>query len=150
MIEIKTTLEDETLALGRRLAGLLRPGDVVLLCGRLGCGKTRLVAGVADGLGVDQQVCSPTFIISRHYEGFLPIVHADLYRLASMSEFEDLELEREAEDGVLLVEWGDVVERAVKPDHLLIHFEVVGENERLITLTPRGHWQQRPLQELSA
>ncbi len=150
MIELKTSLEDETLALGRRLAGLLRPGDVVLLCGRLGCGKTRFVAGVADGLGVDEQVSSPTFIISREYQGFLPLVHADLYRLTSMSEFQDLELEREAQDGVLIVEWGDVVERAVKADHLLVHFEVVGENERLISFTPRGAWQQRPLQELAA
>ena len=93
MTTTRTDSPEETLSLGRRLSSILGPGDVVLLGGRLGTGKTLLTAGIAEGLGVPDPIASPTFVIARVYlDGFLPLVHADVYRLGSILEFEDLDL----------------------------------------------------------
>ena len=94
-----------TLDLGRRIGESARPGDVVLLEGSLGSGKTVLVRGIALGLGSDDEVVSPTFVLVRHYLGRLPLVHADLYRLDDAREVDRLGLLELAEDGVLAVEW---------------------------------------------
>ncbi len=148
-VVVTTTLPSETVALGRRLAGLLRPGDVVLLAGPLGAGKTLVAAGVADGLGVDEPVTSPSFVIVRSYDGFLPFHHADVYRLESTGEWDDLDLLTLAADGVLLVEWGTAVAGAMPGDHLVVDIDVVDEEERRITLVPHGSWRRRPLRELT-
>lgn len=148
MLELTSASPDETFAIGRRLAGLLQPGDIVLLCGRLGSGKTLLTAGIADGLGIDDRITSPSFVLVRHYDGFLPLVHADVYRLGTSAEFADLELVDTAEDGVLVIEWGDAVAGGVPPDHLTVRLEMVGEAERSITFVPRGAWTERNLEEL--
>lgn len=90
-IDIRTSTPDETLLLGWRFAALLTAGDVVALSGRLGAGKTLFVSGVASGLGISAQITSPTFLIEKVYrDGFLPLIHADVYRLGSVGEFEDL------------------------------------------------------------
>lgn len=149
MIHVASVSPADTLALGRRLAGLLRPGDVVLLAGRLGAGKTLLAAGIAEGLGVDEQVTSPSFVLVRSYEGFLPLIHADVYRLGSLGELDDLELLDAARDGVLLIEWGNAVVSGVPDDHLLVEIEIGQGDERAIHLVPRGAWKARPIQELS-
>lgn len=149
MIAIPTDSPAATRAVGRRLAALLRPGDIVLLAGRLGSGKTMFAAGVAEGLGVDEQVTSPTFVLVHEHHGFLPLVHADVYRLGSSAEFDDLELPAIAEEGVLLVEWGDAVASSVPPDHLLVELVVVSETERRIELRPMGTWGTRPLEEIT-
>lgn len=150
MIAIAAESPEATRAVGRRLAGLLRPGDIVLLAGRLGSGKTVFAAGVADGLGVDEPVTSPTFVLVHEHQGFLPVIHADVYRLGSSAEFDDLELPSAADDGVLLVEWGNAVASSVPPDHLLVELVVVSETERRIELTPMGTWDTRPLEEITA
>lgn len=150
MIEISTDSAAATQAVGRRLAGLLRPGDVVLLAGRMGAGKTVFAAGVAEGLGVDEQVTSPSFVLVHEHSGFLPLVHADVYRLGSSAEFDDLELPAVAEEGVLLIEWGNVVEGSVPPDHLLVDIVTLSETERRIGLAPEGTWRSRPLKEMTA
>ncbi|MBT8211591.1 MAG: tRNA (adenosine(37)-N6)-threonylcarbamoyltransferase complex ATPase subunit type 1 TsaE [Acidimicrobiia bacterium] len=150
MIQCHSTSDSETLALGRRLSGLLQAGDVVLLEGSLGCGKTRFVAGVAEGLGVDRRVTSPSFVIVQEYDGFIPIVHADVYRLGSTGEFADLQLPDLAREGVLLIEWGDAVEQSVPSDHLVVRFEITGESERTITFIPRGSWGNRSLGDVVA
>lgn len=147
VIELVSESPDHTLDIGRRLAPVLRRGDVVLLGGRLGSGKTLLVSGIAEGLGVQEQVTSPSFVIVREYDGFLKIVHADLYRIGSTAEFDDLELTDEARDGVLVVEWGDVV-AATLPDHLLVEIEITGESTRMLRLRPVGTWTRRSLEEL--
>ena len=147
MITTRTDSPEETLALGRRLSSVLRPGDVVLLGGRLGTGKTLLTAGIADGLGVPDPIVSPTFVIARVYlDGFLPLVHADVYRLSSILEFEDLDLEETAARGVLVVEWGEAIEDAVSPDRLVIEIEIDGETGRQFRLLPHGSWLNRPLE----
>ena len=92
--------EADTRALGRRLASLLRAGDVVLLAGDLGSGKTVFASGIAEGLGVAEPVVSPSFILARRYEGLMGLVHADLYRLGSSAEVDDLDWPLSASFGV--------------------------------------------------
>jgi tRNA threonylcarbamoyladenosine biosynthesis protein TsaE len=150
MIETETESPAGTLALGRRLAAMLGAGDVLLLAGRLGVGKTLLVAGVAEGLGVAEPVTSPSFVLVRTYHGLVPVVHADVYRLGSSGEFDDLELPESARQGVLLIEWGDAVTSGVPPDHLTIRIEATGESSRRFTFLPAGTWKDRPLAELTA
>ncbi len=147
MTTTRTDSPAETLALGRRLASVLIPGDVVLLGGRLGTGKTLLTGGIAEGLGISDQVVSPTFVIARVYrDGFLPLVHADVYRLGSILEFEDLDLEETAASGVLVIEWGAAIEEAVSPNRLVIEIEIDGETGRRFQFIPHGSWVGRSLE----
>jgi tRNA threonylcarbamoyladenosine biosynthesis protein TsaE len=138
-----------TRAVGRRLSGLLRPGDVVLLAGDLGAGKTVFAGGIGDGLGVEDPVVSPTFVLVRRYRGLLPMTHADLYRLGSSAEIEDLDLPAEAGDGVLVVEWGDAAVQAFGEDHLMVRFTVDDDGARTLELKPFGSWEGRPLHEVA-
>jgi len=148
-LEIVTSSEADTLALGRRLAAVLTAGDTILLSGRLGAGKTLFVSGIAEGLGIEDRITSPSFVISRiHRDGFLPLVHADVYRLGTLAEFEDLELPDDAIDGVLVIEWGDTVAESVSPDHLVVHIDI-DEDQRRFTFHRRGAWSARSLEMLT-
>ena len=130
-----------TQALAARLAAVLRPGDLVLLEGDLGAGKTTLVQGLARGLGVGEAVTSPTFVLMNIYPtnaGF-DLVHVDVYRLERLSEVVDLALPEMLDDGaVAVVEWGERAEAALPADHLHIRIDVGRGGERSITLDPRG------------
>jgi len=144
-VDTRTASPDETLALGRRFAALLTAGDIVVLSGRLGAGKTLFASGVANGLGIAAQITSPTFLIEKVYrDGFLPLIHADVYRLGSVGEFEDLELADDGRDGAVLIEWGDTIEDSLPPDHLVIHFDIEGD-QRSISFRPHGAWVERDL-----
>jgi len=109
MDKVTTESEDETAAIGRQLASSLHPGDVVLLFGDLGAGKTAFARGLAEGLGASRDdVSSPTFTIVQEYRGGrLPLVHVDLYRLDDPREVDDLGLDEIAAEGVLAIEWAD-------------------------------------------
>ncbi|GAA1633238.1 tRNA (adenosine(37)-N6)-threonylcarbamoyltransferase complex ATPase subunit type 1 TsaE [Georgenia ruanii] len=112
---------DATRALGTRLAGLLRAGDLVLLSGPLGAGKTTLTQGIGTGLGVRGQVASPTFIIARVHPalGAGPdLVHVDAYRLGSLEEVDALDLDTSLEESVTVVEWGEGKVEALAEDRL--------------------------------
>lgn len=114
---------DAMRALGRRLAGLLRAGDLVLLSGPLGAGKTTLVQGIADGLGVRGPVTSPTFVIARVHPslaGGPALVHADAYRLAGPAEVDDLDLDASLDTSVTVVEWGGGLAEGLAADRLEI------------------------------
>ena len=109
---VRLTTVDDTRAFGRRLAAVLRPGDLLLLTGPLGAGKTALVRGLAAGLGVQGRVTSPTFVLARVHRGPLPLVHVDAYRLrdagaTGLDALEDLDLDAALEEGVTVVEWGE-------------------------------------------
>lgn len=142
--------EKDTVELGRRLGGLLRAGDLVLLSGPLGAGKTVLVRGVAAGLGVAGQVHSPTFVIARvHRPGpqgrGVPLVHVDAYRLSGLDELDDLDLDTDLLDAAVVVEWGEgVAERLSEDDHLLIRLERREDDTRSAVLEPYGaDWAER-------
>ncbi len=144
-LQITTAGPDETMALGRRFAPLLTAGDIVILSGRLGAGKTLFVSGIASGLGITERITSPTFVIARMYRsGFLPLVHADAYRLGTMAEFYDLELPDDGADGALVIEWGDAIADSLPHDRLTIRFEGSGE-QRTIEFHPMGDWETRDL-----
>lgn len=107
--ETRLPTPGDTRALGRRLAALLRAGDLLVLSGDLGAGKTTFTQGLADGLGVRGPVTSPTFVIARVHPSLVqgpPLVHVDAYRLGSLAEVDDLDLDASAEEAVTVVEWG--------------------------------------------
>ena len=140
----------DTANLAARLAALLRPGDVLILSGPLGSGKTLFASGIAAGLGVEEPVTSPSYVLVREYRsGFLPFIHADIYRVQTRNEFDDLDLIAQAADGVLVIEWGDVVEVDLPSDHLRIDFEVCADEDREIAMSPHGSWTKRLPGELS-
>ncbi|MFN8585342.1 MAG: tRNA (adenosine(37)-N6)-threonylcarbamoyltransferase complex ATPase subunit type 1 TsaE [Dehalococcoidia bacterium] len=152
-VVITTTTGAKTRALGRRLARLLRAGDVLLLQGPLGAGKTTLAQGIGAGLKVDEPVRSPTFVLMTHHEGgALPLYHADLYRLETVEEVEDLSLDEQAADGVLLVEWPERGLDALPAHHLLVVLEPVPDEptSRRITVVAVGDRYRRVLDGLLA
>ncbi|HEU5269187.1 MAG TPA: tRNA (adenosine(37)-N6)-threonylcarbamoyltransferase complex ATPase subunit type 1 TsaE [Jatrophihabitans sp.] len=136
----------DTKAFGRRLAGLLRAGDLVLLVGPLGAGKTALVQGIGAGLGVRGPVVSPTFVIARvHSDGRLPLVHVDAYRLGSLAEVDDLDLDVSVADSVTVVEWGAGLVEQLADARLEILLERKADTEiRTVRLRPvGGDWASR-------
>lgn len=107
MTQIPLPTAEATIALGERLGRLLQAGDLVILTGGLGAGKTTFTKGIAAGLGVSGTVASPTFIIARTHPGPVPLVHVDAYRLGSLEEVDDLDLDSELSESVTVVEWGE-------------------------------------------
>ena len=129
--------EEQTAGLGRTLAAQLAAGDVVLLSGPLGAGKTAFTRGLAEGLGcAPDDVSSPTFAIVQGYAGRIPLQHVDLYRLSPV-EVDDLALDELGEDSVMVVEWPDRWRRAPE-DAWQVAFELVDQTTRRITVTRRG------------
>lgn len=116
----------DTHAFGRdRLAPALRAGDLLVLTGPLGAGKTALVQGIGAGLGVAGAVLSPTFVIARvHRGGRLPLVHVDAYRMASVAEIDDLDLDAELPESVTAVEWGAGLVEQLAAEHLRIELRI--------------------------
>ncbi|MEU4351495.1 tRNA (adenosine(37)-N6)-threonylcarbamoyltransferase complex ATPase subunit type 1 TsaE [Streptomyces sp. NPDC023838] len=132
--------------LGRKIAKLLRPGDLVLLTGELGAGKTTLARGLGEGLGVRGAVTSPTFVIARVHPsltGGPALVHVDAYRLGGgLDEMEDLDLDVSLPESVVVVEWGDGKVEDLSDDRLHVVIDrVVGETDddrRVVTVTGLG------------
>jgi tRNA threonylcarbamoyladenosine biosynthesis protein TsaE len=155
---IRLATVDDTHAFGRRLAALLRPGDLVLLTGPLGAGKTALVQGIGVGLAVTGAVTSPTFVIARVHRpdaargGITPLVHADAYRLGDAAdpraEIDDLDLDASADDAVTVVEWGEGLVEHLSDNHLRVRIDRLDDDTRVIDLLPHGgRWAER-LEEL--
>lgn len=141
---------EDTYAVATRLAPLVRAGDVIALSGPMGCGKTLFAGGLAAALGISGPVPSPTFVLARHYDdGFLPMVHVDVYRLGSYNEFLDLGVLDAAADGVLVVEWGETV-GSLLPEHLLIRFDMDSDGWRVLSFFGPPSWRSRPLEEVAA
>ena len=136
---METRSEDETRALGERIGRALERGDVVLLRGDLGAGKTRLAQGIARGLDVRQPVASPSYVLMNEYAGRLRLFHVDLYLISDSSELEDLGLWDHAEDGCLVVEWPDRGDGLLPADGVQIAIcEGSSPNERVLEIEPRG------------
>jgi tRNA threonylcarbamoyladenosine biosynthesis protein TsaE len=120
-VEVVLPTAEDTTAFGRRLAALLRAGDLVLLSGDLGAGKTTLTRGVGAALGVRGAVTSPTFVIARWHPSLVggpALVHVDAYRLGSLAEVDDLDLDASLEESVTVVEWGQGKLEGLSADRL--------------------------------
>ena len=134
-----TRSESETADVGREMGARLAAGDVILLYGDLGAGKTAFVRGLAEGLGVPPgDVSSPTFTIMQEYRGGrLPLFHVDLYRLNDPREFDDLGLDEIAAEAVLAIEWAEKLPDP-PPESIRVSFEHAGDTTRTITVEPAG------------
>jgi tRNA threonylcarbamoyladenosine biosynthesis protein TsaE len=130
---VESSSPEETRRLGQRLAAVIEAGDVIALEGDLGTGKTELVKGIAEGLGVTASVHSPTFVLHHRYPGRLPVEHYDLYRLEGMS-WVDTGLEEPAPDAVTLIEWPERAAVLESWATTLIRLTARGEQERELTL----------------
>jgi tRNA threonylcarbamoyladenosine biosynthesis protein TsaE len=136
----------DTHSLGRRLASLLRPGDLLVLAGPLGAGKTALAQGIGAGLAVPGRVVSPTFVIARvHRGGRIPLVHVDAYRLQSLAEVDDLDLDVDLADSVTVVEWGAGLVEQLAEAMLRIEIDRLPDSdERAARLVAEGgDWADR-------
>jgi tRNA threonylcarbamoyladenosine biosynthesis protein TsaE len=140
--ELRIATDGDMRDLGRRLAALLRAGDLVILAGPLGAGKTTLVQGIGAGLGVRGPVTSPTFVIARVHPPLAgdgpALVHADAYRLGSFGEVDDLDLDTDAGSAVTVVEWGTGLAEPLADDRLEISIEPDREGD-VRTVRINGH-----------
>ena len=136
----RITDADAMAALGEKIGHLSRPGDLILLNGPLGAGKTIFVQGVGRALGISD-VTSPTFVISRIHEGVLPLIHVDVYRLLEAGNaaayLDDLDLDTAREDGLTVIEWGGSESARLSDDRLEITIDRSSE-ERIVTITAIG------------
>lgn len=141
-----TRSTDETLALAGTVGELLRAGDVVSLVGDLGAGKTVFARGVARALGVTEPVVSPSFTIVREYDGRMPLVHVDVYRIDTVQELHDLGFEELVrDDAVTLVEWGDMIDGLLPVDRLDVRLAPGDtDDERVVEIEGHGRsWRAR-------
>jgi tRNA threonylcarbamoyladenosine biosynthesis protein TsaE len=122
--ELRSESAEQTRECGRELGGRLGAGDLVILSGELGAGKTTFTQGLAEGLGVRGPITSPTFVIARVHPslgGGVPLVHVDAYRLGSLAELDDLDLDTAVEDSVTVVEWGEGKAEVLAQAHYTVH-----------------------------
>jgi tRNA threonylcarbamoyladenosine biosynthesis protein TsaE len=137
--ELTGATADDMRALGVQMARTLKPGDLVVLIGDLGAGKTTLVQGIAAGLGATGPVLSPTFVIARVYrDGRVPLVHVDAYRLGSRVEVDDLDLDADVAESVTVVEWGEGLVEGLSDERLVVSItrsSDEGDETRRVTLS---------------
>jgi tRNA threonylcarbamoyladenosine biosynthesis protein TsaE len=137
---------DETYALARRIGAVLRPGDVVVLDGELGTGKTVVAKGIAVALGISEPVVSPTFTVVREYDAPTPLVHVDVYRLDHLQELHDIGFDDLiGSEAVTVVEWGDRVSSLLPADRLDVHLEPgASDDDRSVSVEAAGvSWAER-------
>lgn len=136
---VESHSESDTVTVGRAIGEALRRGDVVLLMGDLGAGKTQMVRGMAVGIESEVPARSPTFVLVSEYRGRIRLSHCDLYRVGSAEEVDELALEERLVDGALAVEWPERAAGHLPEDALLIQIEFgPGNEDRTIVLTPGG------------
>ena len=138
-LELISHSPEETQKLGKRLGQLALPGDVFLLAGELGAGKTCLTQGIAWGLNINEYTLSPTFVIMRELYGRLPLYHIDLYRLERIEESLDLGLDDYLYGrGVCVIEWAEKALSILPTEHLLIKISYLVDTERSFQIKPSG------------
>jgi tRNA threonylcarbamoyladenosine biosynthesis protein TsaE len=144
-MELITHSPEQTIQLGRLLGKQLQSGDILALTGELGSGKTCLTRGICEGLGVSDEVTSPTFVLINEYQGRLPVYHFDFYRLNSEEEIRELGIEDYMNgDGICIIEWAERGLNLLPEDHLDIYltnlFENNGETTRRIKINSKGRF----------
>ncbi len=135
--KITTHSELETIELAQNFESEKFPNMIICLNGELGSGKTMFVKGIANALGIEETITSPTFNIIKEYDGELPLYHLDVYRLDGNTAGVGIE-EYFTKGGVVVIEWADTIAPILPPERLDIKFKVVGENKRVLIITPYG------------
>lgn len=149
-LQLNSHSPEQTQRLGVQLGELAQAGDVFLLSGRLGSGKTCLTQGIAWGIGVKEYAFSPSFVIVREYYGRLTLYHIDFYRLNGIGEIVDLGLDEYfSGSGVCVVEWADKGITVLPQENLLIKFSYISDTERSLSLEPRGERYSQLLKSLN-
>lgn len=136
----------QTRAFGKKLGRFARNGDVILLVGDLGAGKTTFTQGIAAGMGIQTPVRSPTFVMVSEHSGQVPLYHIDLYRIEGIAEALDLGIEEYTSgEGVCVVEWGDRAISAFPEGFLIVYLEDIGGSSRRLTFDATQLWNHRLL-----
>ncbi len=135
--KITTNSELETIELAQNFESEKFPNMIICLNGELGSGKTMFVKGIANALGIQETITSPTFNIIKEYDGELPLYHLDVYRLDGETSGIGIE-EYFSKGGVVVIEWADTIKSILPEERLDIKFKVVGENKRVLVITPYG------------
>ncbi|MFW6007209.1 MAG: tRNA (adenosine(37)-N6)-threonylcarbamoyltransferase complex ATPase subunit type 1 TsaE [Bacillota bacterium] len=138
--QIESKKIEDTLNIGEKIGNLAETGQIILLSGELGTGKTVLAKGIALGLGIKRKdITSPTYTIINEYSGRLPLYHMDLYRLESEEELYDIGFEEYLDrQGLIVIEWPEIAYNLIPSDYILIEFEVEGDNKRKLNLKIEG------------
>jgi tRNA threonylcarbamoyladenosine biosynthesis protein TsaE len=148
-LKLVTHSPKQTQKLGESIGKLAEPGDIFLLVGKLGAGKTCLTQGIAWGLSIQEYTLSPSFVIMRELHGRLPLYHMDFYRLENVEEISDLGLDDYLYgQGVCVIEWADKGLDVLPDDHLLIKIDYLSDNERNFVMEPKGERYVRMLTQL--
>ena len=156
---MKITLDsvEQTIALGSALGNRLQAGDLVILSGSLGAGKTTLTKGIAAGMGVSGRVTSPTFVIARVHRPTaddgrtVPLVHVDAYRLAGAVELDDLDLDTDLDAAAVVIEWGEGVAERLSEERLIVELVRLPDDTRTVRLSAVGDsWPARVAEILTA
>lgn len=129
--------EEETLELAQNFESEKFPNMVICLNGELGSGKTLFAKGIAQALGIEESITSPTFTIVKEYEGELPLFHFDVYRLDGNTDGVGIE-DYYTKNGVVIIEWANTIKDILPEERLDIKFKVVGENKRVLIIEPHG------------
>ncbi len=143
-MKIRTHSVEETKSVAEAFAAVLRPNDLVVLTGELGGGKTAFVQGACVGLGISEQVTSPTYAIVQEYSAATPVQHLDVYRLNSVTELIDLGFTEMIDSGcIMFMEWGERVESALPADHIVVRIGMpdgddIGDTERIVGIAAHG------------
>ena len=143
--------ENETLSFGKKLASFLKKGDILVLTGELGSGKTKLTEGILTYYGLEDEISSPTFtIVNEYVKDNAKIFHFDVYRLEDSSEFYAIGGEEYFENGICIIEWGEIIQDALPKDYIHIQFERndVDENTRILNITSYGEKYDELLNKL--
>lgn len=131
-MEIITKSEKETIELGKKIAKQLKCGDIIILSGDLGSGKTKLTEGILTYFNLQDEISSPTFtIVNEYWANNLNLYHFDVYRLSDIDEFEAIGGEEYFEKGVCIIEWGEMLEEILPPNYIKIQFSRNSENENI-------------------
>lgn len=152
-MDVQTHSEADTIALGKAIGSVLKDGDVLALRGDLGAGKTHFVQGIAQGMGIDGPIVSPTFTILNYYEHEIPLQHFDFYRLEEEYELDDLGFDDYLERGVTVIEWSEKFPDRLPEDAAIITIEKTGLTERIFHFVWQGtRWQavEKEVQQYAA
>jgi tRNA threonylcarbamoyladenosine biosynthesis protein TsaE len=140
MLTITTQKPEQTRDIGERLGRVLHEGGIIALIGGLGAGKTVITQGMASGLGIDEDITSPTFLIVKEYtSGRLPLYHFDLYRFDTISQLDSFDIDEYLfGNGVCVIEWAEKIEHMLPSEHMRIEIQWNKGNRRQINLIPKG------------